>query len=362
MRDICIFTNTLTEGGAERQIIFLANELSIYYRISIIVLYGDRISPNYISKISNSKNIDVFLLDGLSIKGLYKYYSLLKKIKPIVVFNYLLIPNLVGGFIAQAAGIKYTIGGIRNAYLEKKKVFFNRIAHNYINYLTIYNNYAGLKYYTSHGFKEAKAIYIPNMISIEEDNSITKEKPEEESRIPTILSVGRFTEAKDPETAINVIKQLYINGYSFKYIICGWGKLEDYIRNKIKEDGVEHLVEIVISPTNVFDYYRKADIYLQTSLYEGLSNTVMEAMKYGLACVVTDVGDNNILIENKINGFICKPKDIKCIVEKIESLLNNSFEIVEIGKKNKEKIAGHYGKEIFLERYLSLIKKLYGEE
>lgn len=49
----------------------------------------------------------------------------------------------------------------------------------------------------------------------------------------------------------------------------------------------------------------KADIYLSTSLFEGTSNSIMEAMNADLPIVATNVGDNGLLVKNEINGFLC---------------------------------------------------------
>lgn len=352
---IALFTNTLVEGGAERQLIQLANILSDYYTIYIVIFYGERISKEYLALVNKNVHIAILRLEGSLLNKIYCYHKFLKTKQPTIVFNYLLMPNLIGGLIARSAGIKNTIGGIRSAFIQPKKVFLNKIAHNYINHYTIFNNQRGLAKYTGMGFKRNKAVYIPNMVS---ENIPLPDKYSHSKQTPIILSVGRFIDAKDYESAIKIISNVHRKGYQFEYIICGWGNLEKEIRNLVESSGIEKITKIYIRPSNLHCFYQKADLYLQTSIFEGLSNTVMEAMSYGLPCVVTNVGDNNLLIDNEINGYLCAPKNITQFSEKIIYLLKNPSIGLKMGENNKKKIAAQFGKQAFKSKYLEFIKNL----
>ena len=65
------------------------------------------------------------------------------------------------------------------------------------------------------------------------------------------------------------------------------------------------------SKTNIFDYLKKADIYLNTSLYEGLPLSVLEAMSVGLPILASNVIGNCDTIEHYRSGFLYSLGDIK---------------------------------------------------
>jgi glycosyltransferase involved in cell wall biosynthesis len=60
-------------------------------------------------------------------------------------------------------------------------------------------------------------------------------------------------------------------------------------------------IKIFINPANIPDILNECDIYLSTSLFEGLSNSIMEAMVAGLPVIATDVGDNKYLVKDGFN-------------------------------------------------------------
>src|SRR5664280_952701 len=84
----------------------------------------------------------------------------------------------------------------------------------------------------------------------------------------------------------------------FKYLIVGYGPLEKEIRHLAEELNLQKEVEILINPPNIPDILKTCNIYLSASLYEGLSNSIMEAMVAGLPVIATNVGDNCYLIKD----------------------------------------------------------------
>src|SRR5690606_23283298 len=142
----------------------------------------------------------------------------------------------------------------------------------------------------------------------------------------TILSIGRFTLEKDYETAINSIKFL-VNNYpeirrKINYKIVGYGKLEAAILDKIKTNNLADICEITTNGI-IGNSYNIADILLNTSIYEGMPNVVMEAMNHGLSIVATDAGDTKYLVNDSINGFLCPVGNAEYIAEKLNALISD---------------------------------------
>jgi glycosyltransferase involved in cell wall biosynthesis len=112
----------------------------------------------------------------------------------------------------------------------------------------------------------------------------------------------------------------------------------------IRQLNLGNNVKVLISPEDIHGILLKGDIYLSTSLFEGLSNSVMEAMSAGLPIVATDVGDTKYLVRDSYNGFLVPRKDIDLITSKLQ-------ELIDSGEKRKE----------FGENSYSMIKKEFSE-
>ncbi|MBO7272587.1 MAG: glycosyltransferase family 4 protein, partial [Bacteroidaceae bacterium] len=102
---------------------------------------------------------------------------------------------------------------------------------------------------------------------------------------------------------------------------------------------------------------RDADIYLSTSLFEGTSNSIMEAMNWSLPVVATNVGDNNHLVIDGVNGTLHPIGDAKGMAESIANLLTNYELRKEYGLASNKNLRENYSMEIFEKRYLKLIEK-----
>ena len=350
--NIVVFIGALTSGGAEKQAVLLAKSLGSIYNVSLVVYKGNNISNQLLDYINNN-NINLVRLGGNHFKRNIDFYFFLKNNKIEVIFSYLFLANFLGGFLGKISGVKYVVGGIRSSQLAKKKFYFERVLHNRINSHTIINNFSGKEKLSTKGFKRNKMEVIPNCFEVKTEPIIR----DNEACIQ-IISVGRFVEAKDYFTALMAISELKKTGIKFKYIIVGWGRLEKKIKSWIKNLNLSEIVTVIIEPRNLNELYLQSDVFLLTSLFEGTSNVIMEAMSFSLAIVATDVGDNNMLIENEKSGFLCKPRDYLTITDKLFVLLQSKKLRNKFGLYGYNKLKSEYNEKVFSKRYLDFINTL----
>lgn len=352
MKSICIFTNTLLNGGAEKQAVLLTKALNEKYNVWLVVYYGDKTEQKFLDIIKENK-LKAIYLNGSHLKRCFSFYKFLKRESIDIILSYLLSTNLIGGLIGKIAGVKCTVGGIRNSELSKKKLQLQKISQNYINNFTIYNNNRGLEKFSLKGFRRKKAVVISNCFELS-NKSIVRTKRDN----VTIISVGRFQEQKDYYTAIKAAKRLREEFTKFTYIIIGYGKLENQIHDWIDKFKADDYMKIIINPINLNEYYEKADIYLMTSIFEGLSNTVLEAMSFSLPLVITDVGDNDRLVSEGDNGFLCEPQNSNQIADCLLKLCLSYDKRIEFGKRSHEILKENYSYQEFQRRYINFIEEL----
>ncbi|MDL1979637.1 MAG: glycosyltransferase [Deltaproteobacteria bacterium] len=352
MKSICIFTNTLLNGGAEKQAVFLAKALTKEYNVWLVVYYGHKTEQKFIDIIKEN-NLKAIYLNGSHLKRCYCFYRFLRKESINIIFSYLLTTNFIGGLIGKIAGVKYTIGGIRNSKFSKRKLLIQKSLNNYINKFTIYNNHCGFKDLLRKGFKSKKALVIPNCLEFK--NKLTLRSNVDNL---TIISVGRFQKQKDYFTAIKSARRLRDHFNKFNYIIIGYGKLENQLHDWINDVEAAEYIKVIINPDNLDEYYEKADIYLMTSIFEGLSNAVLEAMSFSLPLVITNVGDNDRLVVDGKNGFLCEPKNSSQIAGYLLDLCLSYDKRIEFGERSYELLKENYSYEKFQKRYINFIEGL----
>lgn len=349
MKIISILVPTIDSGGAEKQAVLLAVQLSKLFNVHLIILYGEHAEYNANSSILSDSTVHIYKLYGSLFVKLRNLKNFLKESETCVLFNFLSLPDILGSYLGHKLGIK-VYNSIRTTKLQPNKEFIERYAHNHWATGTIFNSYSGAKYFGNRGFKIEKNIVIPNCFQNIEDPLNRQSKQQK-----TILTVGRFDTAKDYETIIKSVSLLQRNDY--RLCIVGYGSLEKQIKKWIVQYGLKEKTDMYIKPDNVSEIERNADIYISASLFEGTSNSIMEALNWSLPVVATDVGDNRHLVIDNVNGFLHPIRDIYGISKSLCKLLDSENLRNKMGIRGNYNLRENYSMNIFNERYLELIER-----
>lgn len=348
--NIAILIPTLRQGGAEKQATLLATTLDKHHRVDIYLLYGNEaIAPQNL-ELLNKSTVNVHHLRGNTVSKILHLKRELICQNTAVLFNYLTSCDVIGGIAGKMAGVKRIYSGIRNTSLEWSKMVADRFIHNHIATGTIYNCHSGATHFTSKGFKESKNIVIPNgFLDIAEPIS------RDERKIKHVITVGRFVPQKDYKTLIRTISKLKESRQDFVVDIVGYGTEEQNIRTWIDEYGVTDIINIYIRPDNVQEIVRNADIYLSTSLFEGTSNSIMEALNWSLPVVATNVGDNEYLVVDGKNGSLHHIGDYEGMAQALALLLGNIKLRNAYGVMSHRILSDNYSIEMFEHKYIKLL-------
>ena len=174
-------------------------------------------------------------------------------------------------------------------------------------------------YYFSKSIRK-KGVVIPNAVPYGLNNL----EPYCEEREKIIVGVGSLSEQKDWMTAIKAF-EIFIEIYQeYKLIIYGEGEyrklLEDYVSLNPLLCGK---VEFPGFVPNIHEAICKSAVFVSSSKYDGISNSILEAMALGLPCICTDapVGGARMLINDGVNGFLVEVGDYRTLSEKMKVLV-----------------------------------------
>ena len=154
-----------------------------------------------------------------------------------------------------------------------------------------------------------------------------------------ICAVGRLEPVKGLDRLLEVHKKLIEEGIKHQLWIVGDGKERENLMNYIKTNYLEETAKLFGYQKNPYKYIKNSDIYVCTSLVEGLSSAVIEALILEKIIVTTDCpGMLEILGQNKENGMIVD-NNIDSIYEGLKNILTDEKirkryqENVKIGSK-----------------------------
>jgi glycosyltransferase involved in cell wall biosynthesis len=122
-----------------------------------------------------------------------------------------------------------------------------------------------------------------------------------------------------------------------------------YVKQLI-QDGV---VEYYGYTENVLDYLMSAHCVVLPSYREGVPKALLEASAIGRPMIATDVPGCREVVDHVINGYLCKPKDVLDLADKMQMMLANSTaKLNEMGLNARRKVEDHFDENLVAETYM----------
>jgi glycosyltransferase involved in cell wall biosynthesis len=166
----------------------------------------------------------------------------------------------------------------------------------------------------------------------------------------TLGMISSITPEKGHFYAIKAFSRLVSKCSNVQMIIIGEGNQYDLMKSLVSELKLESNIFFGGKQTAIPQLLSIIDIFVLSSLAEGLPMALLEAMASKKAIVATAVGEVPNVIENKVNGVLVQPKEIESLSLEIEELLFN------------ERLRQQYGKNAFATVNLKYSSKRMAEE
>lgn len=314
---ILLFIPSLTAGGAERVMLFIAKNLNKEkFEVKLIITGFEK------DTIYDTSKVEVIYLNQKKVKNsFFKILNLFFIHKPDIVLgslthiNYIIalashiFPNTI--CIARETivlSVRDAFKDAGNDFTKKKRSIFeifdskvSGFAHKRINFFICQSEDMRNDMVRNSKYDKGKIVTINNPVS----NEIkTKSSIPDKNPIIHFITVGRLSRQKGYERIIKGLSELEI---PFKYTIIGSGSEKERVFALAKQ--LNMLDKIIHIPTskNVYKHLTDSHIYLQGSFYEGFPNALVESLGTGTPAVVYQApGGMNEIIINGENGFLVK--------------------------------------------------------
>ena len=150
---------------------------------------------------------------------------------------------------------------------------------------------------------------------------------------PNIVFISNFHKYKGHKFLLEALSKVQL---SFKCLLIGDGQEKESVKIRIDELGLSERVVIHDNVTDPKLFLKLAQFAVHPSETEGLSNAILEEMSWGLPIIAFDVGGNNELIFNNVNGFLVNLNDEIAFVEKLSVLIADVELRMKMGTASKE--------------------------
>jgi glycosyltransferase involved in cell wall biosynthesis len=164
-----------------------------------------------------------------------------------------------------------------------------------------------------------------------------------EKGVPVLLQAVAKLQAEFPGLSLDLVG----DGYEM-----------DTLRAMTAELGLQDTVNFLGRMNDVTSVLKRADIYVQPSLNEGLPNSLLEAMSCGLPVVVTNVGGMPDVVSDGVEGFVVEPANADALAIALGKLLRDRELRKEVATRCRTKIQQEYSLDSVADNYIALYKTL----
>lgn len=202
--------------------------------------------------------------------------------------------------------------------------------------------------------EKGKVLVINNGIDVDSYsyNEKTRKQIRKELKLQdtdlVIGHIGRFVKQKNHEFIIDIFNELHKENSNYKLMFIGQGPLQDEMKQKAKDLGIEKDVMFLGQKTDANRYYQAMDLFLFPSLYEGLGMVMIEAQASALPSIastevpaIAKVSDRAYFVglDEPINVWINKIKEVINQERKvnIKRIKESGYDIVTEAKKLEQK-------------------------
>ena len=358
---LVIFIPSIEGGGVEKNLFiisnFLVNKLN---KISLIT-----VSNNFKNKFDKKIKLispKLNFWNGLSRRKKFFVALFLLFLETIKNRNTVVLcfqGNIYCTLLCKIMGIKIIIrsNSAPDGWLNNKlKYFFFKIILRLADKIIV-NSLDFKKKFKSKFNINSICIYNPlNKYEIIKKSKI-KNKIKLNKKKLNIINIGRYVDQKDQITLLKAVNEIK-NKIDFNLLIVGRGKEEHNLRNFIFKNSLSHKVKLISFQKNPFNLIKSADLFILTSIYEGLPNVLLEAqvLKKFIISSNCPTGPREILLDGKA-GFLFKVGDYKKLSNLIIQYSKNKKKLskkIFIGYKNLERF--NYEKN--LKNYLKVINSI----
>lgn len=367
MKKILFFIPTLAQGGAEKVLVNLVNNMDkSKFDVTVQTLFAGGVNEQFLNKDIKYKccfkkmfKANIKILKLFSPKSLYKKF--IKEHYDIIV-SYLegSTARIVSGCTDENTKLvswihveqrtkKYAAYPFKS--YDEAKLCYGKFDKTICVSEYVKNDFSNI-------FDNVKNIEVLYN-TVETDHIIKKaEEPIDDysfdKKVKTLVAVGTLKKSKGFDKLIRIHKKLLDDGILNNIIILGQGPEKDNLLSMISELHIEDSFKLLGYNTNPYKYLKNSDMFVCSSVAEGFSTAATEALIVGTPVVTVEVsGMKEMLGENNEYGIVTANNE-DALYEGIKKMLTEPGMLEDYAKRAKER-----GKSFSTEKTVKAVEKMF---
>ncbi|WP_445721070.1 glycosyltransferase family 4 protein [Flavobacterium sp.] len=352
-KNILFFFSVTRIGGAETTFIEIIKHYKSRGHICFAIAIQDLGNLNDFLTILDVPLLILNIKNINFLRTLYLYRNFIKTNKINIVFNFGLKVELFSRLFSKFFGANYIVSNIRSTDP------WRRWYHTALDKLTlrntnvwVANSFAGSESFIKReGVPKNKIKVIYNV----SENSIIKIQKNGIQNKITIGILSNIKKGKGFEDLGLILKKLNDLDINTTLLIGGVDLLNGEIFNFYNQIGISHKINYMGFIKDKRSFFESIDVFVLPSYWEGLPTSILEALKYGIPVVATNVGGIPEIMSGDLENLLFFPGEVDQAVEKIQSLQDLDYYNMMIDK-GSEVIATKFQNDQLLEEWNKILR------
>jgi len=168
-----------------------------------------------------------------------------------------------------------------------------------------------------------------------------------------LCNLGMYNIQKSQEYLIQAMPEILKHHDNVKLLLVGWGERENILKKHILSLSLKEHVILTGKKERreVFEILSVTDIYVSSSLWEGLPIAVLEAMAFGIPVVATDVIGNREVVLNNETGLLVPVRNSLAFAHAVSALINDPRGKKKMGESGRKRVADRFTKGEFIREH-----------
>lgn len=151
---------------------------------------------------------------------------------------------------------------------------------------------------------------------------------------PVVLTAGRLSHEKGCDLLIRAFSVLSKRYPDWNLLILGDGSQRSELEGLVTELGLNDRISLPGRVKNPYDYFRKADLFVLPSRYEGQPNALCEAMACGMAVVAANCSPGVAeVVHDGVNGLLTEPENVDSLAVAMDNLMSDKDRRASLGEQ-----------------------------
>ncbi|HEX2458408.1 MAG TPA: glycosyltransferase [Vicinamibacterales bacterium] len=355
---------SLRMGGTELGVVRVANGLD-RSRIKTSIC---SCKPADAAKDRLSSDVPIFEFDrrdGNDPRFVLQLARLLRRTKPDILHTHSWGTLVEGLIAARLAGVRRVVHGEHGTMeMRGRNVMVQRWAWGRVDRVLSVSSRLAERMSSSVEFPRERIRVIRNGIDTTRFTPARRETARRKLGLRdddvAVGTAGRLVPVKDQATLLAALARLTSEGVRFRAILAGDGPLQSALADQAHAAGIADRVEFLGARADIEDVLAAYDVFVLSSVSEGLSNTILEAMSTGLPVVATRVGGADELVEHEHTGMLVPAGDPMAMTAAIRRLLENAALRHTMGAAGRRRTEAEFSLTRMIAAYEDMYLELAG--